>query len=197
MLMVIFGAGASFDSVPSDCYAAGMEEGGVHECFKPPVVKDLFANRPNFGEVMDEVPEVRALIMELRGLLAADPDRNLEERVYALLFKRLREMDVPEWMAPIIYHAEGKPWPYLVDMSRQLWDEARHAMLGEAGFKMVQWEVVPRSFHLSYIAHRAGAAHGILGGAAELAPGSCAEWPAAWTIIAAWTPGGASSRTIT
>ena len=63
----------------------------------------------------------------------ADEARPLDERVYALLYKRLREMDVPEWMAPIIYKAHGKPWDYYADLSRQLWDEARHAMLGEVG----------------------------------------------------------------
>jgi hypothetical protein len=57
----------------------------------------------------------------------------LEERGYALYFKRLREMDVPEWMAPILYKTKGKPWEYYADVSRQLWDEARHAMMGEIG----------------------------------------------------------------
>jgi hypothetical protein len=51
-----------------------------------------------------------------------------------MLFKRLREIDVPEMMASIIYQTRGKPWGYYRDMSRQLWDEARHAMLGEVGF---------------------------------------------------------------
>jgi hypothetical protein len=51
-----------------------------------------------------------------------------------MLFKRLREIDVPEMMASIIYQTLGKPWGYYRDMSRQLWDEARHAMLGEVGF---------------------------------------------------------------
>jgi hypothetical protein len=37
-------------------------------------------------------------------------------------------------MASIIYETRGKPWGYYRDMSRQLWDEARHAMLGEVGF---------------------------------------------------------------
>jgi hypothetical protein len=51
-----------------------------------------------------------------------------------MLFKRLREIDVPEMMASIIHETKGKPWGYYRDMSRQLWDEARHAMLGEVGF---------------------------------------------------------------
>jgi len=62
-----------------------------------------------------------------------DEHRAADERVLALLYKRLREMDVPEWMGPIVYQTRGKPWEYYVDLSRQLWDEARHAMMGEVG----------------------------------------------------------------
>jgi hypothetical protein len=51
-----------------------------------------------------------------------------------MLFKRLREIDVPEMMASIIHQTKGQPWGYYRDMSRQLWDEARHAMMGEVGF---------------------------------------------------------------
>ena len=51
-----------------------------------------------------------------------------------MLFKRLRDIDVPEMMASIITETKGKPWDYYLAMSRQLWDEARHAMLGEVGF---------------------------------------------------------------
>ena len=54
-----------------------------------------------------------------------------DERAFVLAHRRLQEMDVPEWMAPIIYKTRGKPWDYYRDMSRQLWDEARHAMMGE------------------------------------------------------------------
>jgi hypothetical protein len=51
-----------------------------------------------------------------------------------LYYKRLREIDVPEMMASIIGETTSKPWEYTVDMTRQLWDEARHAMMGEIGF---------------------------------------------------------------
>jgi hypothetical protein len=51
-----------------------------------------------------------------------------------MLYKRLREIDVPEMMSSIITQTPGKPWGYYRDMSRQLWDEARHAMMGEVGF---------------------------------------------------------------
>lgn len=51
-----------------------------------------------------------------------------------MFYKRLREIDVPEMMASIITETPDKPWTYYRDMTRQLWDEARHAMMGEAGF---------------------------------------------------------------
>ncbi|HZG58094.1 hypothetical protein [Paenibacillus sp.] len=62
-----------------------------------------------------------------------DESRAPDERTYALLYKRLREMDVPEYMAPIIFKTKGKPWEYYADLGRQLWDETRHAMMGEVG----------------------------------------------------------------
>lgn len=51
-----------------------------------------------------------------------------------LYYKRLREIDVPEMMATIIAQTASQPWDYYVDMTRQLWDEARHALMGEVGF---------------------------------------------------------------
>jgi hypothetical protein len=66
-------------------------------------------------------------------------------RVLMLFFKRLREIDVPEMMAGIITQTPGKPWEYYRQMSRQLWDEARHAMMGEVGFNSlgVDWSKIP------------------------------------------------------
>jgi len=57
-----------------------------------------------------------------------------EPKVLMMLYKRLREIDVPEMMSSIISETKGKPWGYYRDMTRQLWDEARHAMMGEVGF---------------------------------------------------------------
>ena len=57
-----------------------------------------------------------------------------EPKTLMMFYKRLREVDVPEMMASIITETPGKPWEYYRDMTRQLWDEARHAMMGEAGF---------------------------------------------------------------
>jgi hypothetical protein len=63
-----------------------------------------------------------------------NPNLPARPKALMMLFKRLREIDVPEMMASIIYETKGKPWEYYRAMSRQLWDEARHAMMGEVGF---------------------------------------------------------------
>lgn len=70
----------------------------------------------------------------------AQRDRPADERMLALVCKRLLEMDVPEMMAAIIWRAREealaaghpKPWEYTAEMCRQVWDEARHSMMGEA-----------------------------------------------------------------
>ena len=63
-----------------------------------------------------------------------DATKPADGKVLMMFYKRLREIDVPEMMASIITETEGKPWDYYHDMTRQLWDEARHAMMGEVGF---------------------------------------------------------------
>lgn len=55
-------------------------------------------------------------------------------KVLMMFYKRLREIDVPEMMSSIIAETRDKPWGFYRDLTRQLWDEARHAMMGEVGF---------------------------------------------------------------
>ncbi|WP_435009855.1 hypothetical protein P12x_001076 [Tundrisphaera lichenicola] len=62
------------------------------------------------------------------------PDFDARSKSLMMLFKRIREIDVPEMMASVIHETTGKPWGYYRDMTRQLWDEARHSMMGEVGF---------------------------------------------------------------
>jgi len=58
------------------------------------------------------------------------PDVPADERNLALLCKRALEMDVPEMMASFMTERDDQPWEFYRDYSRQLWDEARHAMMG-------------------------------------------------------------------
>lgn len=68
-----------------------------------------------------------------------------EERNLALLCKRLLEMDVPEMMASFISEMKNQPWEFYREYSRQLWDEARHSMMGEAAFEArgIDWTKIP------------------------------------------------------
>jgi hypothetical protein len=66
-----------------------------------------------------------------------DESLPLDGKVLMMFYKRLREIDVPEMMASILAETPDKPWGYYRDMTRQLWDEARHAMMGEVGFASV------------------------------------------------------------
>ena len=66
-----------------------------------------------------------------------NPRVSAGERTLALMCKRALEMDVPEAMARMIREARGRPWQYYSDMCRQLWDEARHAMMGTIYFESI------------------------------------------------------------
>jgi hypothetical protein len=74
-----------------------------------------------------------------------DPEMPPQAKILMLFFKRMREINVPEVMSSIIFETPGKPWPYYRDMIRQLWDEARHAMMGEVGFVSLglDWTKIP------------------------------------------------------
>jgi len=65
-----------------------------------------------------------------------------DERNLALLCKRALEMDVPEMMASFMIERGDQPWEFYRDYSRQLWDEARHAMMGTVAFeaKGIDWK---------------------------------------------------------
>ena len=54
-------------------------------------------------------------------------------------------MDVPEMMASFLVERRGQPWEFYRDYSRQLWDEARHAMMGTVAFESrgVNWSEIP------------------------------------------------------
>jgi hypothetical protein len=80
--------------------------------------------------------------------LLFDPEVEPLPKTIMLYFKRMREIDVPEVMSSILVETTGKPWDYYRDMTRQLWDEARHAMMGEVGFVSlgVDWTQIPFNF---------------------------------------------------
>jgi 2-polyprenyl-3-methyl-5-hydroxy-6-metoxy-1,4-benzoquinol methylase len=60
------------------------------------------------------------------------------------------------------------PW-FIIPHLHYFTPETLRAMLDQAGFGMVEWAVVPRSFHLSYLTHRAKSSLGSIGAAMDLA----------------------------
>ena len=72
-----------------------------------------------------------------------------QDKTLMMYYKRIRELDVPEMMASILVELrDEEPWEFHLEMSRQLWDEARHAMMGEVGFVSlgIDWRQIPINF---------------------------------------------------
>src|SRR5437867_2108861 len=82
MLMVIFGAGASFDSCPT--YPPGSSAPGFggdprNKDFRPPLADELFENRPMFAEAIERFPQCQPIVPRLRSLHGETLEAVLEE----------------------------------------------------------------------------------------------------------------------
>jgi hypothetical protein len=49
---------------------------------------------------------------------------------------RLSEINVAEGLAVVLCETKGMPWEFYWDISRHLWDEVRHSMMGEAAIEV-------------------------------------------------------------
>lgn len=82
MLMVIFGAGASFDSCPT--YPPGYQ-GAVYggdtsnKDFRPPLANELFENRPIFADAIRSFPQCQPIVPRLRSLRGETLEAVLED----------------------------------------------------------------------------------------------------------------------
>jgi hypothetical protein len=111
---------------------------------RPYVYERIPRRDERFGDLWNQGVNAEAFIY--------NPAYPARAKTLMMLYKRLREIDVPEMMASIIHETHGKPWEYYLAMSRQLWDEARHAMMGEVGFVAlgVDWTQVRITHNWSY-----------------------------------------------
>ncbi|QDT08414.1 hypothetical protein [Planctomycetes bacterium K23_9] len=78
-----------------------------------------------------------------------DESFSARDKTLMMYYKRIREIDVPEMMASILVELrDEEPWEFHAEMTRQLWDEARHAMMGEVGFVAngIDWTEIPINF---------------------------------------------------
>jgi hypothetical protein len=83
MLMVIFGAGASFDSSPTYPFPSATPPGAGpdehHNAFnRPPLAKELFANRPLFINAIDHFPQCKSIVPRLRAPAVISGERSIE-----------------------------------------------------------------------------------------------------------------------
>jgi 2-polyprenyl-3-methyl-5-hydroxy-6-metoxy-1,4-benzoquinol methylase len=102
-------------------------------------------------DVLEHLTDPLAALRKLRGMIDDDGLLILSTVNLDGLHARLREGE----------------WPWFIRSHLHYFGEATiGAMLRLAGFRMVEWEIVPRSFHLSYIAERAGSSHRGVGAAA-------------------------------
>jgi hypothetical protein len=131
--------------------SGGLDGTGGEPAAKDAVIPRVFGGRPF---VYDGVPQRDERFQDPYNMgvnaeaFLLDPAVPAKPKTLMLYFKRLREIDVPEMMSSIITETRGKPWEYYRDMTRQLWDEARHAMMGELGFVAIgiDWTQIPINF---------------------------------------------------
>ena len=65
------------------------------------------------------------------------PLEEVSDHFVHMLGIRLSEINVAEGLAIVIYESKDKPWGFHHDLSRHLWDEIRHSMMGEAAIESV------------------------------------------------------------
>jgi len=144
-------ASAEWLQLLDDCLKAAGGLDGVSEA----VLKSIPRQHSSKPYVYDKTPKRDERFQDPYNAGVKPPEAFLYSEKYLpkpktlmMYYKRLREIDVPEMMSSIITETKGKPWGYYLDMTRQLWDEARHGMMGEVGFAKdnVDWTKIPVNF---------------------------------------------------
>jgi hypothetical protein len=63
------------------------------------------------------------------------PMENVADHMAYMLGIRLSEINVAEGLAVVLCETKEMPWEFYWDISRHLWDETRHSMMGEAAIE--------------------------------------------------------------
>jgi hypothetical protein len=63
------------------------------------------------------------------------PTEDVADHLVYILGIRLSEINVAEGLAVVLCETPGMPWEFYHDLSRHLWDEVRHSMMGEAAIE--------------------------------------------------------------
>ena len=102
-------------------------------------------------DVLEHLVDPLGSLRRLGGVLGPDGLLTLSTVNVSSLHARVRKDRWPWFIRPHLHYFSP---------------ETLHAMLQAAGFRVVEWAVVPRSFHASYVANRLASSHGALGRAA-------------------------------
>src|ERR1700756_716822 len=78
MLMVVFGAGASYDSIPA-LPPKKQNPGSAAGFYRPPLSNELFADREPFSTVLANYPQCHPIVPFLRHLEKSSLEEVLEE----------------------------------------------------------------------------------------------------------------------
>jgi len=127
---------AGWLSLLDECLAAAGGLDGTQSITKKPITRIHSATPYKFDGVPkrdERFPDPYNMGVNAETFLYT-PEFPAQAKTLMMFYKRIREVDVPEMMASIITETKGKKWGYYLDMTRQLWDEARHGMMGEVGF---------------------------------------------------------------
>jgi 2-polyprenyl-3-methyl-5-hydroxy-6-metoxy-1,4-benzoquinol methylase len=131
-------------SLGRDRFSVDLVAGTIEEISEPPHSADAIVMLDVLEHLVDPLDALRKLrpVLDDEGLLVVSTV-NLSG-----LHARLR----------------GDRWPWFIRSHLYYFSpETLHAMLSLAGFRMIEWVIVPRSFHLSYLAYRAGGTPGVAG----------------------------------
>jgi len=125
-----------------------LEQGTVETLDAEPGSRDAVVMLDVLEHLVDPLDTLR----RLRGVLHDEGMLALSTVNVAGLHARMRHGSWPWFIRPHLHYFT----PETLDM-----------MLHKAGFTMVEWRVVPRTFHASYIAGRLASSHGAAGRAAQ------------------------------
>jgi hypothetical protein len=114
MLMVVFGAGASYDSIPqlrpgasSKLPAHSLADAVVAEQYRLPLANELFDNRPDFVRAIQRFPKCQAVIPYLRQ---PPPGKTVENVLEALQTEASNYPERIRQLAAIRYYLHFTPW---------------------------------------------------------------------------------------
>jgi SIR2-like domain len=107
MLMVIFGAGASYDSVPTYPPGTHIDTGDALNNFhRPPLANELFENRPVFADAITRFPACQPIVPRLRRLKGETLEAALQDL-------QARAIDYPrglQQLAAVRYYLQYILW---------------------------------------------------------------------------------------